>query len=369
MSDRDRTMNIFVHNISSGQTSKVTDFTEFDVKFPSLGKDQIVFENGGYIYKLDTRTKKYVKVPVQIANDNAYSRTELKDASENITSIDLSPNGERVVFAARGEIFSLPAKHGITRNLTQSSGAHDRVASWSPDGKYIAWFSDISGEYELYIQKQDGSENPVSLTPGYKSYLYDLKWSPDSKKILFSDRKMRLQMVDVAGKKISLLKKSMNTELNDFDWSPDNKWIAFSENDKNGFGVIHLYSLESGKIHPVTDNWYESGSPRFSPDGKYLYFTSGRDFNPTFSNIELNIAYTDMVKVYLVTLAKDTPSPFAPENDEVKIKAEKENADENKKDKKGKEDEKEKEKDTKIDVEGLNSRIITLPVEAMNYRN
>ncbi len=368
LSDRDRCMNVFVYNTSTGQTSKVTDFTEFDVKFPSLGKNQIVFENGGYIYRLDVKTKEYVKVPVQIANDNAYSRTELKDASENITSVDLSPNGERVLFAARGEIFTLPSKHGITRNLTQSPGAHDRVASWSPDGKYIAWFSDVSGEYELYIQKQDGSEKPVSLTPGYKSYLFDLKWSPDSKMILFSDRKMRLQVVDVASKKISLVKESVSTELNDFDWSPDSKWIAFFENDKNGFGVIHLYNIESGKFYPVTDNWYESGSPRFSPDGKYLYFTSSRDFSPTFSNIELTIAYTNMEKVYLVTLAKDSPSPFALENDEVKADVESEEDNNDKEDKKDKKDE-EEEKVTKIDVEGLNSRIISLPVKAMNYGN
>ncbi len=371
LSDRDRTMNVFVCNTSTGETSKVTNFTEFDVKFPSLGKDQIVFENGGYIYKLNVNTREYAKVSIQIANDNAYSRMELKDASKNITSIDLSPNGERVLFAARGEIFTLPAKHGITRNLTQSPGAHDRVASWSPDGRYIAWFSDISGEYALSIQKPDASEDPVSLTPGFDNYPYDLKWSPDSKKILFSDRKMRLQIVDVASKKMTLVKKSVTTELNDFDWSPDSKWIAFYENDKNLYGVIHIYNLASGQTYPVTDNWYESGSPKFSPDGKYLYFISLRDFNPTFSNTELNIAYTDMAKVYMVTLAKDTPSPFAPENDEVNIETGTEDAGSGKKGKGDKKDDEnvEDEKLTKIDVQGLNSRIIALPVEAMNYRN
>jgi len=373
LSDRDRTMNVFVHNISSGQTSKVTEFTEFDVKFPSLGKDQIVFENGGYIYKLDVKTREYNKVPIQISNDNAYSRTELRDASKNISYIDLSPNGERALFAARGEVFTVPAKSGITRNLTQSPGAHDRAATWSPDGKYIAWFSDMSGEYELYIQKQDGSAKPVSLTPGYKNYPYDLKWSPDSKKLLFSDRKMDLQIVDVATKTMTLVKHSVTTELNDFDWSPDSKWIAFYENDKNGFGVIHLYNLASKKIYPVTDNWYESGSPRFSPDGKYLYFTSGRDFSPTFSTLELNIAYTDMEKIYLVTLAKDTPNPFAPENDEVKIESES-SAPASSKGKKGKKDEKKedeapKEKSTRIDIDGITARIIALPVAAGSYTN
>jgi tricorn protease len=377
LSDRDRTMNLFVYNTVTGETNKVTEFTEYDIKFPSLGKDQIVFENGGYIYKLDTHSKKYEKVSIGIANDQAYSRTELKDASKNITSIDLSPNGERVLFAARGEIFTLPAKHGITRNLTGTPGAHDRVASWSPDGKHIAWFSDASGEYELYIQEQDGSSEPVSLTPGYKNYPYELKWSPDSKKIAFSDRAMRLQIVDVASKKTTIVRESVTTELNDFDWSPDSKWLAFAENDNNGMGVIHLYQLETGRIYPVTDNWYQSGDPRFSPDGKYLYFTSMRDFNPTFSNLELNIAYTDMAKIYLVTLAGDTPSPFAPENDEVKIEEKSTGAPDADPGSKGKRDKKKangkeeaaSEEETRIDVDGINARIIALPVKAMNYDN
>jgi tricorn protease len=373
LSDRDRTMNVFVYNTSTKQTSKVTDFTEYDVKFPSLGKEQIVFENGGFIYKLDVNTKEYEKVPIVIANDNTYSRTELKDASKDIQSGDLSPNGERVVFSARGELFSLPAKHGITRNLTQTPGAHERVVSWSPDGKHIAYFSDESGEFELYIMKQDGSEDPVRLTSGTKSYLYDLEWSPDNKKILFSDRKFRLQYVDVASKKVTLVKQSIDTELNDFDWSPDSKWIAYSDNDKNQFGVIYLFNTQDGSSYPVTDYWYESDNPNFSPDGKYLYFVSSRDFNPTYSQTEWNHSYSNMDKVYLVTLAKDTPSPFAPENDEVMIEdAEKpENGNGNGNDKKkdkvnGEEPD---EKPTKIDTEGLNARILSLPIQASNYRN
>ncbi len=362
LSDRDRTMNVFVYNTSTRQTSKVTDFTEYDVKFPSLGKGTIVFENGGYIYKLDVNTKEYKKVPIQIANDNTYSRTELKDASSDIQSGDLSPNGERVVFSARGELFSLPAKHGITRNLTLTAGAHERVVSWSPDGKNIAYFSDQSGEYELYIMKQDGSEEPVQLTSGINSYLYELEWSPDSKKILFSDRKFRLQYVDVASKKVTLVKQSIDVELNDFDWSPDSKWIAYADNDKNQFGVIYLFNTEDGKTYPVTDNWYESGNPFFSPDCKYLYFVSSRDFNPTYSQTEWNHSYSNMDKVYLVTLAKDTPSPFAPENDEVKIEEAEKKEDSEDKDK-------DKEKNTRIDTDGLNARILALPIKASNYFN
>ncbi|MFC2115801.1 S41 family peptidase [Bacteroidota bacterium] len=369
LSDRDRCMNMFVYNTSTGETAKVTNFTEYDVKFPSLGKDQIVFENGGYIYKLDVKSKEYEKVPIQIANDHAYSRTELKDASKQIISGDLSPNGERVVFGARGEIFTLPAKHGITRNLTQSPGANDQVVSWSPDGKHIAYFSDRSGEMELYIQAQDGKTPAVQLTSGSETYFFELAWSPDSKKILFNDRKLRLQYVDIASKKVTMVRTSTNTELDEFDWSTDNKWIAFSENDANTFSVIHLYNIESGKIYPVTENWYDSRNPKFSPDGKYLYFISARDFNPSYSQTEWNHSYSNMSRVYMVTLEKDTPSPFAPENDEVTIDKEAKGDDADSKGKGKKEENKEEEKGANIEPDGITDRIIALPVTPMNYFN
>ncbi|MGW8314235.1 MAG: S41 family peptidase [Bacteroidales bacterium] len=374
LSDRDRTMNVFVYNLTTGETSKVTDFTDFDVKFPSLGDRFIVFENGGYIYKLDTGSKEVKKVNIEIANDQPFSRTELKDASKQITAFDLSPNGERVLFSARGEVFTVPSKKGITWNLTESAGANDRLATWSPDGRYIAWFSDLSGEYELYMQNQDRTEAPVQLTHGYNNYPSDLKWSPDSKKLLFSGRGLRLQFVDIESKKTTLVKKSVRDELNDFGWSPDSKWIAYSEPDDNGFYVIQLFNLESGETTKATDNWYHSREPRFSPDGKYLYFVSLRDFHPTRSNVELNFAFTDMSKVYLITLAKDTPSPFAPENDEVKIEADSSNGDDAKGEK-GKKEEQADEKGsvetevTRIDTEGLNDRIIALSIQPKNYGN
>ena len=363
LSDRDRTMNVFVYNTITKETSKVTNFTEYDVKFPSLGRDQIIFENGGYLYKLNTGTKEYEKVQIHIANDNAYSRTELKDASKRIRTGDLSPNGERVVFSARGEVFTLPAKHGITRNLTQSPGAHERNATWSPDGKYIAYFSDESGEFEVYIQKQEGTEDAIQLTSGTDSYLFNLQWSPDSKKILFNDRKLRLQYVDIESKKVTLVKKSLTTETEDFDWSPDSRWIAYSEGEMNNFLVLYIFNLESGKTYPVSDSWYDSWNPTFSPDGKYLYFTSNRDFNPTYSGTEWNHSYSNMTRVYLVTLAKNTPSPFALENDEVQPE---EDNNGNSAEDKGKSAE---EKQTRIDPEGLNSRIISLPVRPSNYSN
>ncbi len=375
LSDRDRIMNIFAYNLTSGKTEKVTDFTDYDVKFPSLGKDHIVFENGGYIYKLDIHTREYNKVPVIISNDYPFSRPEYKDASKSIVSYDISPNGERVVMGARGDVFSLPARNGITINYTKTSGTHERDVHWSPDGNYISYFSDATGEYELYILKQDGSEDPIRSTNGINNYPYTMKWSPDSKKIAFSDREFRLQYVDLTTKKLILVRKSTTSEIRNFDWSPDGKWIVYSEAADNQFNIIYLYQLESTNIYSVTDDWYTSDNPSFSPDGKYLFFVSDRDFNPVYSNTEWNHSYSDMSKLYLVTLAKSTPSPLALENDVVTIVTEEVQKDTGKKDKeetKDKDAYKDKEPvrtDIKIDTDGIQSRIIALPVVPGNYGN
>ena len=178
-SDRDKTMNLFVYNTKSGQTSKVTNFTDYDVKFPSCFGNTIVFENGGYIYKLDASTKKAEKVSVTLAADNVYARTELKDGADYVTAASLSPNGERLAVTARGEVFDLPASKGVTRNITRSPGAHDRDAVWSPDGKWIAYISDATGETEIYLQPTEGGD-PVQATKNNDTYIRNITWSPDS---------------------------------------------------------------------------------------------------------------------------------------------------------------------------------------------
>lgn len=369
LSDRDHTMNLFVYNTNTKIIEKVTNFTDFDIKFPSIGKDQIVFENGGYIYKLDTKTRKYNKVNIQIRDDYQYSRSELKDASKSITGFNLSPNGERILFSARGDIFTVPYKNGITRNLTHSSGAHERESAWSPDGKYVAYLSDQSGEYEIYIIKQDGSEPPVQLTRNADTYKFSLKWSPDSKKILFNDQLFRLQYVDVTSKEITLVDKGKYEVINDYNWSPDSKWIVFGRIEKNDFERIYFYNLQDKTITAVTDSWYSSNSPSFSSDGKYLYFSSGRDFNPVYSETEWNHAYTKMERIYLLTLSKNTPSPLAPENDEVipdKVKSDNTVETDKNPDKKIKQVKKDS-ININIDLDGIQNRIVGLPVVPSHY--
>ena len=363
LSDRDRRMNLFVYNTNTNSTKKITDFEDYDIKFPSANKDQIVFEKGGYIYKMNASDQQPVKVDIMINDDNPYSRSEIKELKDDIRSGDLSPNGERVILGARGEIFSVPAKEGITYNFTQSPGVHERSVEWSPDGKHIAFISDKSGEFEIYVQKQDGSEPARQLTKNADTYIFSFEWSPDSKKILYHDREMRLRYVDVESGKVTVVEEEEYGIPSNYDWSPDSKWIAYDYTTDNLFSIIKIYNVESGDKYDVTDNWYNSGSPSFSPDGKYLYFVSGRDFNPTYSFTEWNHVYTDMSKVYMVTLASDTPSPFAPENDVVEVEDEEE-------EKNGKEERAEKDDDAiKIDIDGIMDRQIALPIQASNYFN
>ena len=367
LSDRDRTMNIFVYNTNTGGEEKVTNFTDYDVKFPSIGGDEIVFEKGGYLYKMNVKDRKPEKVPVYISNDETWARDEWKDASELIFNTDLSPNGERVLFSARGDIFSVPSDKGITYNLTRTTGIHERNAVWSPDGKYVAYLSDKSGEFEIYMEARNGGE-PVRLTSGADTYKFGIGWSPDSKKIAWSDQKLRFRYVDINTKKVTTVFQSEYGIINSFGWSPDSKWLTFNKPTANRFSKIAVYNLEKKEIYDVTDNWYNCGSPSFSDDGKYIVFVSARDFNPTYSQTEWNHAYTGMDRIYLAILSKDTSSPFALENDSVKIDTGNRDA-ENQKEGGSKAKTTGGAGDLKIDPEGLPDRIISLPIEASNYAN
>ncbi len=364
-SDRDRTMNLFSYDLNTKEVKKITNFTDYDVKFPSIGADgTIAFENAGYIYTYNPNNEELKKIHVKIMDDFRYGRLQIKDASKTIRYMSLSPDGKRVLFGARGDIFDLPAKKGVTYNLTKTSGVHERNPKYSPDGKWIAFISDQSGEFEIYIMKSDRSEPPIQLTKGADTYYYNIKWSPDSKKILWNDKKLRLRYVDINTKKVTLVDKSNIWEIHNFNWSPDSKWVVYSKKDTNKFNAIYLYNLENKKITQVTESWFNSSDPVFSDDGKYLFFTSMRNFTPTYSNVEWDAAYLDMEKIYLITLAKSTKSPlqvYYDQNSET-------NPDKEKTSKK-EDDKNNKNITVKIDLEGINQRIDVLPIQASNYWN
>lgn len=356
ISDRDRIMNIFVYNTKTKQTSKVTNFTEYDVKFPSHHGNMIVFENGGYIYKLDVANKQSVKINITLASDNIYARSEMKDGGKYITSASLSADGERLLVTARGEVFNIPADKGVTKNITRSPGAHDRGAEWSPDGKSIVYISDATGETELYLQDAIGSD-PVQLTKNNDTYIRSFVWSPDSKSIVYTDRKNRINLLDVSSKQKTVLLQDPAGEPSGVTFSPDSKWLTYSRMESNEFNVVYVFDIAAKKEYAITDKWYESYNSAFSKDGKYLVFTSARDFNPVYGSKEWNhvYQYQNSNGIYLALLSKDTPSPFLEKDAIVNEKKPTEKKD--------------SVVTVKIDSEGITDRIVKLPVSAGSYWN
>ncbi|MCE8551489.1 PDZ domain-containing protein [Bacteroides fragilis] len=365
LSDRDRIMNIFVYNTKTKQTAKVTDFTEYDVKFPSASGNTIVFENGGYIYKMDAATRKAEKVNITLASDNIYARTDLKDGANYVTAASLSPDGARMVVTSRGEVFNLPVEKGVTKNITRSPGAHDRDAQWSPDGIQIAYISDATGETELYLQNAAGGE-PMQLTHKNDTYIRGFKWSPDSKKIVYMDRKNRVNLLDVASGKVSLLLQDPMGVPGGVTFSPDSEWLTYTRMGKNEINVVYVYNIAEKKEYPVTDKWYNSSSPVFSADGKYLIFSSARDFNPTYGSLEWNHVYNNMYGVYIALLSKDTSSPFMQKDAEVAASnAAPKSGDKKPADKKEVADA----SLVKFDPDGITDRIVRLPLSPSYYGN
>ena len=351
-SDRDNTMNLFVYNTKSKQTDKVTNFTDFDVKFPSSNGSIIVFENGGYIYKFDPKSRKSEKITIYINSDNREARAERKNVGNKVTNLSISDNGTRAVVTARGEVFDTPIKDGVVKNITRTAGSNDREGEISPDGKYIAYIGDGTGETEVYLYDL-GNGTTRQLTKDNDTYIRTLYWTPDSKKILYTDRRNRLVEVDpVSGSKRTLITQP-ESEIRTVRFSPDNQWIATTRSGENNMSVIYLHNLSTGKEYAVTEKWYDSSSPIFSEDGKYLIFTSDRDLTPIYSSVEWNYAYGNMSAVYMTMLASDTPSPLmlkpSAETDEPA---------------KGKDEKADNSTVTvKIDAEGLSDRIVKLPID------
>ena len=366
-SDRDMTMNLFVYNTRTGATEKVTHFKEFDVKFPSSDGHVIVFENGGWLYKLDPATRQYAKIPVTLASDAVYGRTEHRKLSfDDVTAYTAAPDGSRMAVTARGEVFDVPVGKGVTRNLSRSSNSNDRDAQWSPDGKWIAWIGDATGESELYLfDVQAGSVK--QLTSGSDTYIRAIGWAPDSKHVYYSDRKNRFVEVDLQGSRRTVM-ECPESEYRYIDFSPDSKWISYTRPAPNEMDIVYLRELATGKEYPVTDRWYNSGNPTFSADGKYLIFSSDRDMNPQYSRIEWNYSFQDMSGTYMALLAKDTPSPLIASDPAVAMdmpaQPEKPEA------KPGKKADKKAPAEPAgitVDPDGIGQRIIKLPVKGYSF--
>jgi len=306
-----RKLNLWVYDTGSGDTHQVTFHTEYDVLWPSRGAGGIVYENGGYIWHLDPRTGRSEQIHITLAGDLPQAAPYYRNVRTNIDSWEPSPSGRRALFTARGEIFTVPAEHGDIRNLSGTPGERERDATWSPDGRSIAYLSDATGEYQLYIRAADGTGSPRRLTRVDSTWITNVKWSPDSKWISYEDNRNRLAVVEVSSGRETEIDRSNLGSLSPYAWSADSKWIAYAKNSGNTYSAIWLYSFDGGTTTQVTGDDTNDTSPAFDPGGRFLYFTSARDF--VYRN---GGGSTFQSRIYVATLRPDVGQPFPPRSDE-----------------------------------------------------
>lgn len=384
--------NLYSYDLGSKQVEQLTHYDTWDVMWPSLGPDSIVFENAGYLYTFDFASKQPKKLTISLPADRGQAMKRWDNVSKLVTGFDIAPDGKRAVFAARGEVFTVPAKEGSIRNLTHTPGIREQKVAWSPDGRSVAYISDRTGEDEIYVIPQDGLGKEQQITGGYKGFKFNPVWSPDSKKIAWADKDLNLWWIDVAEKKPVKIDHAEYGEINNYGWSPDSKWLAYDKNQENLYSVVYLYSLADRKPAAITSSMYNTYAAQFDPEGKYLYYLSDRDFNEVLGNIDFEFANPKTTRVYIVTLKKDEPSPLGVQSDETEVKKSEpapmafgQSAADDKSPKAGKKDEardaernkdqdkdkdqdkgKEKEKkpvEVKIDLDGIQERVIALPTD------
>lgn len=304
VSDRELgTLNLYRVPAAGGESSQVTRFSDFDVLWPSAGPGGIVFEKGGALWHFDPASGDSREIPIRIAADLPETQPHWVDGRDFIDSFSLAPGAERVAIAARGELFTLPVKQGATRNLSHSADAREHSVRWSPDGRWLAYFSDQSGEYELYVRAQDGSGEPRQLTSGGDIWRLNPVWSPDSSRIAISDRLHRLNIIEVSTGTSVQVDVGQYGDPNDYVFSPDSRWLAYAKDNRSNNSSIWLYSIAEGKAYQLTGDESRERSPVFDPKGRWLYFLSDRDYNLSFSAYEFNFLYTNATRVYAASLA------------------------------------------------------------------
>jgi len=316
-------MNLWRYNTKTKNVEQVTDFKDYDIHFPSAGPEEIVFEAGGnlYLYKFSTRQVNEVKI--SLVSDRATLKPKIEKAEKYIQHADLSPDGNRVLLEARGDIFSLPAENGFVKNLTRSSGTAERYPAWSPDGKNIAYWSDQSGEYELWITPSN-EDKPRKLSGYGQGFRYNLYWSPDSKKLAFIDKAMKIQVYDTEAGKTTIVDSAMHYlqgQLESFtcSWSPDGRWLTFSHDLENDHSAVFIFDSKTKTLKQVTSGFYNSTNPVFDSEGKYIYLLTNQAFSPYYSDIDNSFIYANSTQLAALTLQKTTHSISFPKNDTVKM--------------------------------------------------
>jgi len=364
LSDRgpNKRYNIWALDAASGDTRQVTNFTDFDITFPAIGPDDIVFEAGGRLYLLDLGTEQASEVKINVVTDLATLKPHAAQVSRLIQWADISPTGKRAAFVARGDLFTLPAEHGPVLNLSRSSGTAERYVTWSPDGKWLAYWSDRSGEYELTVRAADGTGDERKLTSMGRGFRYAARWSPDSKKVAFADQNMRFYVYDFDRNRVTRIDSSavwMNHGAlanMSFNWSSDSRWLTYARAVSSANTAVFLWDATDGQLHQATSGYYSDVQPTFDPDGKYLYYLSNRNFEPVYGDFDNSWTYPNATAIMAVPLRKDVSSPLAARNDMEKADTA---------DKAGKPDS--ASKAVEVDFDGFEARAEILPPKPGNY--
>src|SRR4029079_3760998 len=329
----------------------------------SAGADAVVYEQAGYIYLVDAKSGKSQKLDIDVTGDLPWAPPQVKKVASLIRNATLSPTGTRAAFEARGEIFTVPAEKGDFRNLTQSSGAHDRGPTWSPDGTHVAWVSDASGEYQLMIGEPTGVTPPRAVALPANAFYDGATWSPDGTQILLEDNHNNLWAIEAAtGHATKIDTDNYPDPIRQFNaaWSPDSKWITYSRNLPNHLRGVFVYSWAEKKAYQVTDGLADSITPTFDASGKYLYFMASTNYGPSTSWLEMSsLARPVRRAIYLVVLNANEPSPLLPETgDEPKPPS----PDAPKPDPNAK-------PVVRIDVNGISQRVLAVNIPPGDYNN
>ena len=365
-SDRNGEFNLFSYNLKSKAIKQLTDHKDFPVMGASSGGGEIVYEQAGYLHIFDPKSSRSTRLTIGVSADLVETRARFVKGARYIRDASISPTGARAVFEFRGEIITVPAEKGDSRNLTNTTGANERSPVWSPDGKSIAYFSDESGEYELHIRNQDGKGEVRKIKVTGAGFYDAPEWSPDSQKISYADNSWSLFWLDLktgASKKIASEYQYGPSRVKTIHhvWSPDSKWIAYTLNTRAYIQAVHAYSIEKDKSFQITDGLSEVSEPVFDESGKYLYFFGSTDAGPVkdwfaMSNADMRVTQS----LYLAVLRNTLPNPLAKESDEEKGVQ---------KEEKPKEPPKTAPEPFSIDFEGIENRILAIQLPPGNYRD
>lgn len=367
LSDRAGEFNLFRYDPKDKQVSQLTHFKDFPIQAASTGNQGIVFEQAGWLHRYDPATGQHSRLKIAVAADLPEARPHWASGAKWVRKGALSPSGSRAAFEFRGEIVTVPAEKGDPRNLSRTPGAHEREPAWSPDGKSIAYLSDVGGEYVLKVQAQDGKGELRSYPLKGSGFYRDLKWSPDGSKLAYIDNALSLYWIDLANGAIKQVSSEVlysPSPTLSHNWSPDSRFLAYTRNTESGMQRIHVYALEEGRSQVLTDALADAGEPVFDRSGRYLFFTASTEAGPVRDWFAQSNA--DMVmrgNLYVAVLSKADPSPLAKESDEEKGTAKPEDkADKSDKGPKGT-------PKVVIDFEGLGERILPLPTKTALYTN